>query len=153
ATSRTGGEGEHTMNTNPSMTLLASVVVWLPLAVAFFFFVMLARLLTKQTIMHRGEAYWRTVTRTVAAVVAAAAVLGIVGLIYVVWRVQQVWALRPSMSGNWAAYASDHAGYTGMSAFIAVVAVLGFAPGLWLIGRAAFLWKVRYRRSSVPDVV
>lgn len=141
------------MNTNPSMTLLASVVVWLPLAVAFFFFVMLARLLTKQTIMHRGEAYWRTVTRTVAAVVAAATVLGIVGLIYVVWRVQQVWALRPSMSGNWAAYASDHAGYTGMSAFIAVVAVLGFAPGLWLIGRAAFLWKVRYRRSSVPDVV
>jgi hypothetical protein len=141
------------MTTNPSMTLLVTVAVWLPLVVAFLAFVMLTRLLTKQTIMHRGELYWQSVTRTIAVVVAVAGAVGVAGLAYVVWRVQQVWGLRPSMSGNWTAYATDYAGYTGLSALIAVLSVLGFAPGLWLIGRAAFLWKVRYRRSSVPDVV
>ncbi|EYT54271.1 hypothetical protein DQ226_13865 [Dietzia maris] len=135
------------------MTLLVTVAVWLPLVVAFLAFVMLTRLLTKQTIMHRGELYWQSVTRTIAVVVAVAGAAGIAGLAYVVWRVQQVWELRPSMSGNWTAYATDYASYTGLSALIAVLSVLGFAPGLWLIGRAAFLWKVRYRRSSVPDVV
>lgn len=141
------------MSTNPSLMMLVSAAVWLPLVVAVFAAITLTRLLTKQTIMHRGEFFWQTVTRKVAVIVGVCAVAGGAGLIYVVWRVRQVWELRPSVSGNWTDYAADYAGYTGVSAAVAVVSVLGFAPVLWLIGREFFLWKVRYRRSSVPDVV
>lgn len=141
------------MSTNPSLLMLVSVAVWLPFIVMFLAAVMLTRLLTKQTIMHRGEFFWQAVTRRIALIVAAATVAGIVGLVYVWWRVDQVWQLRPSVNASWTEYAADYAGYTGISALVASLAVLGFAPAIWLIGREAFLWKVRYRRSSVPDVV
>lgn len=141
------------MSTNPSLVLLVSAVVWLPLAFAVVVAVMLTRLLTKQTIFHRSEAFWRTATRRVVAVAAAAAAAGVAGLGYVVWRIWQVWELRPAVSGDWARYAQDYVGYTGISAMVAAMSVIGFVPVLWLVGREAFLWKVRYRRSSVPDVV
>lgn len=141
------------MSSNPSLMMLVTVGVWVPLVIAFLALVMLTRLATKQTIMHRGEFYWRAVTPRIAAAVSVAAVAGVAGLIYVLWRVQQVWELRPPMEASWTRYATDYAGYTGVSVLVAILAVLGFAPGLWLIGREAFMWKVRYRRSSVPDVV
>lgn len=141
------------MSTNPSLMMLVSVGVWLPLVVAVLFALMLTRLTTKQTILHRSEHYWRRRTRNLTLTVAAATVAGVAGLIYVVWRVREVWSLHPSTRGDWMRYFSDYAGYTGVSAVVAIVSVLGFVPVLWLAGREAFLWKVRYRRSSVPDVV
>lgn len=141
------------MSSNPSLMILVSAGVWLPLVVAVVTAMLLTRLLTKQTIMHRAEFFWQTVTVRLVAVVAGCVVAGAAGIAYVAWRVRQVWELRPAASGDWPAYAVDYAGYTGGSTAIAVVSVLGFAPLLWLVGREFFLWKVRYRRSSVPDVV
>lgn len=141
------------MTTNPSLMLIVSVLVWAPLFVALFATIVLVRLTTKQTILHRSERYWRAATKELVVAVVGLAVAGAAGLAYVLWRVQQVWELRPSARGDWGEYVLDYFGYTAGSAGVALVCVVAFLPLLWLMGRSAFLWKVQYRRSSVPDVV
>lgn len=139
--------------TNPGVLMIGGVFAWTPVIVLIVGLVFVLRLAMKQNLLQRGEWYWSTTSgwKLYGLIVLTAVAAAVV--VMTVWRVLQVWKLRPGPDGDWMEYAHDYSSYTIVSAAIGLVGCLLCVPlALWA-GRFMFLWRIKYRRSSIADVV
>lgn len=139
---------------SPGVVGFIGIIVWSPLIVVVLGSLLLLRLLSRQNLFQRWEWYWTRISGWRAAMLGAIAVLGVVVAIYVIWRAAAVWGLRPGHDVTaWTSYAARHRDYTMFSCALAVIAVLLWSPLFAWVGRNAFLLTIKYKRSSVADVV
>lgn len=138
---------------SPGLIVLVGLIVYAPIIVLIITALVAFKRLTQQNLFQRYDWYWIKLTGAKNIILYAITFIGMLVAAIVVWRVLQVWQLRPTNSGDWLSYMGQYATYTGVSVLYALIATTLWLPAFMVIGRKAFLLTIRFRRSSVADVV
>lgn len=138
---------------NPGLIMMVGLIVYSPIIVLIIVGLVAFKRLTQQNLFQRYDWYWIKISGLKQIAVYVSTIAGIIVATIVVWRALQVWKLRPGGNGDWVSYLGKYAGYTGVSILYAFVAIALWLPVFMIIGRKAFLLTIRFRRSSVADVV
>lgn len=150
------------MTANPGTIFLVAVATWLPLVLFVIGCIMATRILSQQNVFQRYEWYWMKVTGRLRIGLVGASGIAIVLAIYSTWRILQVWALRPiksqllkhtSTTPEWWGFVTQYMGYTVTTMVLFLLAGLLLTPLVIVAGRHMYLWKLKFRRSSIADVV
>src|SRR5699024_709437 len=113
---------------SPGLIVMVGLVVYAPIIVLIITALVAFKRLTQQNLFQRYDWYWIKLTGVKNIILYAITVVGIIVAAIVVWRVLQVWQLRPTNSGDWLSYMGQYATYTGVSVLYALIATTLWLP-------------------------